>query len=183
MAGLDIYTDPETQDIVFDERGDFRWTKTTQESLRQRLQIRLTVWMGEWSFNVNFGTPYEQRLLRGGLSKEQLDTEIRTIILMEPDVLAVENIVSSLDRDVREYKVQRVDVIHNNELIQIPVANPAQVVNQYPEPREPFLVSDICVLDPTTSSLESVNLLHRHINIDGLPQGTSSTWFNEWIGR
>lgn len=178
MAGIDIFTDPTgVDDIVFNNRLEWRWTKDTTESLAQRIKIRLETWMGEWSFNTIFGTPYEQRILAGGLSKDQLDAEIRRVILLEDDVTAVQNIISRFDPASRLYVVDRVEVLHDNVITPIPIASPVEQLNTYPTPRtiDDF---EICELPPT-ASLDSVNRLHVLINQE-LQQGGVNTWFREW---
>lgn len=180
MAGIDIYTDPTgVNDIVLDEKGDFRWTQTRQESLTQQVRILLTTWLGEWSFNLEFGTPYKQRLLVGNLTESEINSEIKRVILDNiDDITAVTSVVTEFDRSNRILALT-VEVYCDNETIEIPIANPHTKLNTYPEPRsfEDFV---ICSLDPETASLESINTLHYHLNYE-LPDYGSSTWWNTWV--
>ena len=179
MAGIDIYTDPTgVNDIVFDENGDFRWTQTRKESLTQRVRILLTTWLGEWSFNTEFGTPYKQRLLVGNLDEQGLNAEIKRVILDNiDDITSVVSVVSQYDRDNRIVEME-VEVYFNDELITIPVANPQTKLNTYPEPRsfEDFV---ICTLGEG-ESLEAINTFHYHLNYE-MPYDGDSTWWNTWI--
>lgn len=174
MAGIDIYFDPTgVNDIVFDERGDFRWTQTLQESIAQRVKILLTTWQGEWNFNLDFGTPYEQRLLTGSLSQDEIASDIKRVVLDNvPEATRVSSIVTNFDRDNRIIELV-VEVYCDNEKILIPVVDPQKPLNIYPEPRafEEFVICSIPQED-----LEATNRLHYHINYE-LPFDGTSTWW------
>ena len=179
MAGIDIFTDPSgINDMVLNERGDWRWTETTQESLAQRIKNRLTTWLGEWVYNVNYGTPYRQRLMKGGQTKEQLDAQIRSVIFEEDDITSV-SIQSSLDFVNRRYILESVEIYHDNVPITIPISTTTTPTNIYPEP---LSFDDFVICNLGNVSLSSINELHMFINHEGLPINGNSTWWNLWSG-
>ncbi|AUR86379.1 hypothetical protein NVP1084O_172 [Vibrio phage 1.084.O._10N.261.49.F5] len=177
MAIIDFYTDATgVNDLVLNENGDFRFTETTEESLAQRVRNRLTTWQGEWSFDTLYGTPYRTQYMQSGKSKSELDTLTKSIIFEEEDVTAV-YITSTIDRVNRKYIIERAEVYHNNEIIDIPISDPAEKTNTYPEPMS-FADFQICSLGDV--SLDAVNELHQYINHIGLPEYAAKTWWRQW---
>ena len=51
MARVDFLTDEENEDIILSATGEFQFTSTIQDSLAQRLGIRLQTWQGNWAYN------------------------------------------------------------------------------------------------------------------------------------
>lgn len=177
MAKYDFYMDVTgDNDLILDEKGEFQWVSTVQESLAQRLDLRYKTWFGEWSFNEQFGTPY-RRYFGGGFTKEQLDTEFARIALLEEDVTSVKNITSTLDSINRRYVIQRVEVYTNGGLIEIPLSNPYLKTNNYPEP---YTFSEFSVCGVSEEDIENVNELYGFVNFTGLPLSGDSTWWNLW---
>lgn len=178
MARYDFWCDPNgVDDLVLSPTGEFRWTQDIQESLTQRLSIRLKTWLGEWQYNTEFGTPYRQRLLTGALSKAQKDAEVMRICLQEADVTNVILVDSKIDPISRMYTVNRVEVYCDNVSLVIPIVDSDKRLNNYPEPLS-FEDFKLCVLDEI--QLEDINDLYSFVNIGGLPENTYSTWYNEW---
>lgn len=179
MAGIDIYADPlGTNDIEFDESGDFRWTLTKKESITQQVKILLSTWLGEWSFNTDFGMPYTQRLLVGDLTEDELNAEVKKVIIDNiSDITSVTSIVAEWDRDNRIVSMT-LNIYYDEEELEIPVFNAQTALNTYPEPRS-FQDFEICALDDN-ADLESINAFHEYVNYQ-LPEGYSSSWFNEWV--
>lgn len=177
MAYYDFYTDPQsTNDIVLTSTGDFRFTASRKESLIQRLTIRYNTWLGEWKYNTNFGAPWLQRLLKGGLSKTELDSEIRRIALEEDDVTSVQGIESTYNMETRIYTVSRLYVYCDDDIWDIPIVDFATRTNEYPEPMsyDDFV---ICTLD--AEEIAQVNTLHSYLNND-LDIDGSAQWWNAW---
>lgn len=178
MARYDFWCDPNgVDDLVLSPTGEFRWTQDIQESLTQRLSIRLKTWLGEWQYNTEFGTPYRQRLLTGALSKVQKDAEVMRICLQEADVTNVILVDSKIDPISRMYTVNRVEVYCDNVPLVIPIVDSGKRLNNYPEPLS-FEDFKLCVLEGM--ELQAINDLYSFVNIDGLPENTYSTWYNEW---
>lgn len=185
MPRYDMYVDLEgANDIVLNATGDFRFTETVQESLGQRLSIRYATWLGQWDFNTNFGTPYKQRIFAGGLSKTELDNEFRRIALLEEDVTSVGDVISTIDVTSRRYVIERIEVFCDNISLIVPITNPNQRTNIYPEPRS---FEDFVVCSLTPEEIEAANdfyfLMNVQLGLDGIdPEQGIYTWFNLWGG-
>lgn len=178
MARYDFWCDPNgVDDLVLSPTGEFRWTQNIQESLTQRLSIRLKTWLGEWQYNTEFGTPYRQRLLTSALSKAQKDAEVMRICLQEADVTNVILVDSKVDPISRMYTVNRVEVYCDNASLVIPIVDSDKRLNNYPEPLS-FEDFKLCTFDPNL--IEYANTLYKYVNKEGLPRGTYDTWYNVW---
>ena len=177
MPRYDMYVDVEgVNDLVLDSKGDFRFTETVQESLAQRLSIRLNTFLGEWGYNTEFGTPYRQRIWNGGLSKEELDALFIAIIQQEEDVDSVKNIISSLDRTTRTYKVERVEIFCRDESLIIPIHSVERRQNIYPSPKT-FEDFQVCVF--TEEEYAIINRIYQWTNFT-LQEGGENTWIDNW---
>lgn len=186
MARFDFLTDPDNNDdIIVNSKGGFSFTSTVQESVSQRLGIRLKTWKGTWSYNNQFGTPYRQEILYAGNSKEQVDAIFTRIISEVNDVTSIKNLRSSKNVVTRQYQIDRVEAYCNDELLVIPVSDPNQRTNTYPTPRTLEDFPGSCSLDGAT--IEDTNRLYNLVNYQlGLPNGDPAvgeyTWWNQWGG-
>jgi hypothetical protein len=177
MAKYDFYMNiEEDNDLILDEKGEFTWVPTIQESLAQRLDLRYKTWTGEWVYNTEFGTPY-RRYMKGGFTKQQLDAEFARIALLEEDVTSVKNIISTLDNVNRSYVIDRIEVYTDGGLIEIPLSSPYTKTNNYPEP---YSFDDFLFCKKTEEEIQGINNLYGYVNYDGLPITGSSTWWNIW---
>lgn len=177
MAKYDFFMDVTgDNDLVLDEKGEFQWVDTVQESLAQRLDLRYKTWFGEWEYNQQFGTPY-RRYFKGGFTKEQLDTEFARIALLEEDVTSVKNIESVLDNVSRSYNIRRVEVYTDGGLITIPLSDPYVKTNNYPEP---YNFEEFTVCERPVEDIEIINELYDYVNFTGLPLTGNKTWWNIW---
>ena len=101
--GKDIHIDPLTQDIELTNSQLFSITEK-EVSTRQRLDITLNAFRGEWNFNINFGIPYLKnannsvQLLEKG-NEDILDLEIKSAILNTEGIVGIESYQSVLDSD------------------------------------------------------------------------------------
>ena len=179
MAKFDFYIDVEgVNDLDFSNGIDFRWTKTIQESLAQRLQLRYEVWRGEWDYNTEFGTPYRQ-LMQGGLSKQELDAEFIRIALQEEDITSVRMVNSVLDPVNRTYIINNLEVYTDGGIIEVPISNPYTKTNTYPTP---YKFEDFTACQKTPEQIALINELYNYINFAGLPEFGNSYWWNKWGG-
>ena len=85
----DFYIDPATHDLDLFE-GDFRYT-TLEEQTRQRLEITLRAYRGEWFANKLYGVPYLENEdnkieLLGKSSTELLEIILKREILDSPNI-------------------------------------------------------------------------------------------------
>lgn len=185
MAKFDLLTDPETGDLVIGDTGEISFTSTIQESLSQRLELRLNCWKGTWSYNEDFGTPYRQEILFSGRSREEIDAIFSRVIHEEDDVISIKNMVSSRDTGIRTYNIDYVEVITSSGDLQIPITNPNSRNNLYPTP--PDTVDDYFKgCDITEEDLELSNKLYKRMNIElgdvsvDYPDSAIATWRNLW---
>ncbi|AOQ26873.1 hypothetical protein [Vibrio phage S4-7] len=177
MPRYDMWVDVEgVNDLVLNEKGDWRFTSTIQESLAQRLSIRLNTFLGEWGFNQEFGTPYRQRIWSGGLSKEELDSLFTTIILQEEDVNTVQNIISNYDRKNRVYNVTQIEVVCDDEDLVIPIHSVERRQNTYPQPKT-FEGFEVCVF--TDEEYNLINKIYQWTNFT-LQEGGDNSWISNW---
>lgn len=98
----DIKLDLTTHDLSF-SNFDLELTTTKEESLQQRLTIKLKTFLEEWVFNVLWGVPYFQKIFVKGISKSQIDSIYKGQILSTPDVITISSFESSIDPASREY--------------------------------------------------------------------------------
>jgi hypothetical protein len=183
MARVDFLTDKENEDIILSATGEFQFTRTIQESLAQRLGIRLQTWQGTWSYNTAFGTPYTQSILFEGNTKEEVDAIFVSVINQEVDVTSIRNLKSSKDNGTRVYTIDSVEVLTPEGLVDIPVADPNLNTNTYPDPLS-FDYFQSCAL--TESEVEASDLLYKLMNFElalpnGQPDVGTSTWYNLWV--
>ena len=163
-------------DLVLNEKGDWRFTETIQESLAQRVNIRLNTLLAEWGYNIEFGTPYKQRVWRGGMGQEELDALFTSIILQEEDVSSVNIIHSRLDQSSRSYSIDRVEVSCRDESIIIPIHSAEKRQNIYPDPKS-FEEFKVCVF--TEEEYEIINRIYYWTNFT-LQEGAENSWWSEW---
>lgn len=180
MPNYDMYVDVEgVNDVVLTPTGDFRFTQTLQESLAQRLSLRYTTWLGEWDFNLEFGTPYRQRILSGALpTRQALDAEFRRIALLEDGVTSVGEIISELNPTTRTYNIRRLEVFVNNQSLTVPLSDPNKRSNEYPTPMtfDEFVLCELTQAE--RDALEDLNDLVQNDMIEG----GDATWWNSWFG-
>jgi hypothetical protein len=62
----DLALDPITGDLLLDDTGRARLTTPGQEAVQQRLQLRLSLWQGEYPLDTSVGVPYGSLLGRKG---------------------------------------------------------------------------------------------------------------------
>lgn len=95
MSLVDIFLDPLTGDLSLVD-SQMRLTANIEECVRQKVEITLRTFKGEWDFNILFGVPYLENdnnptQLLGKTSKAFFDITIKTTIE------SVEGIVQVLD--------------------------------------------------------------------------------------
>lgn len=97
----DIYIDPTTGDIALNN-NTMRLTANNAELTRQRIQITLLTYRGEWFYNVSDGIPYLENRnnpiqLIGKANKADYDSYIKSSILEKPFVRSIDRYYSVLD--------------------------------------------------------------------------------------
>lgn len=105
-----FYIDPVTHDLDFSS-GTLRWTQNDAELARQRVEIVLKTFRGEWFANINYGVPYLENKynkvqILGKVRKDIFDSYIKQAILsQEADVATIEDYTSNLNKVTRELTV------------------------------------------------------------------------------
>lgn len=102
---MDIFVDPDTGDVVYDNADSPPVTTDTRQDVAQRLRIKLQTYLGEWFLNIENGVPYYERVLRKGVRKEDIDVIFQTLIREEDGVLEIVEFESSLS-NTREYNMR-----------------------------------------------------------------------------
>jgi len=176
--GIDLLADEATGDLNTDG-NDFNFVATTSQSLRQRIELRVNTWQGEWAFNTAFGLPVRQRIMTQSLTKSQIDAEYIAQINLEPDVTGILNIQSDIDRNSRDYKLNRVEVYTDEGSYDLGVINPDEVKYSYPKPAV-LDELNVCIYDG--ENIEISDKLYGFLNHD-LPYTGISTWWNIWSGN
>ncbi|MCP5016596.1 MAG: hypothetical protein GY938_15235, partial [Ketobacter sp.] len=166
LYGIDYSLDPLTGDLDL-STGDLQFTKTTDQSLQQRLQLRTNIWQGEWSFDTKLGLPVRNKLLNSvsGLEKHIVDAEYINQINLEPDVTSITNLSSSYDTATRNYVLQFVDVQTEGKSYNLNMINPEAKVYEYPTPTTVDIIT-LCNRLPV-GYLMSTTGLDKYTNADG----------------
>lgn len=82
--------------ILF-QNGQMFVTQSRQDSVRQRLQIRLRTVRGTWFLNINYAIDWFNDVFADGVSKVTVDALLQSEILKEPLVQRITAFVSSVD--------------------------------------------------------------------------------------
>lgn len=98
----DIFIDPGTNDLGF-SNSTVRLTATREELARQKVQINLSTFKGEWFRNVLAGIPYLKNdnnpvQLLGATTKEVFDLHIKAGIVSRQDIVDILTYNSVLDK-------------------------------------------------------------------------------------
>lgn len=105
----DLRLDVASHDLLI-ENFNFSLTEDDDESVAQRLKIRLGFFLGEWFLNTNAGVPYFEKILKKHNESEKtannvVDPIIRRVILLTGGVEAILSYESSFNRGDREYSI------------------------------------------------------------------------------
>ncbi len=105
----DIFLDPITNDIDL-TNNIMRLTANQEELSRQRVQIWLGLFKGEWFANILAGIPYlknpnnPEQLLEV-VNKEVFDLAIKTGIITRPGIVELVSYTSTLDNITRTLNI------------------------------------------------------------------------------
>ena len=109
---MDIRTNVEGVKILF-QNGQIFTTLNRQDSLRQRLDIRIKTQKGTWFLNISYGIDWFNDVFSDTSTKSSVDALIQAEILKEDLVADIIEFRSSVDNTTREYrcdfKVKMVD--------------------------------------------------------------------------
>jgi hypothetical protein len=143
---------------------------TLQEAVRQRLDIKLKTFQGEYFLDTTFGIPYRQSIIGKGLSIKERDAIYIKAINDDPDVNSIVYFNSLYNPMNRHYSVE-FEVRVDNELLRSNTANliPTEEVD-YPVP-DGFALQPNCDVNFLNWSLQLHPILH-----EDLPEGGESSW-------
>jgi hypothetical protein len=102
----DIFLNTDTNDIDL-VNSVMRLTANTEELTRQRVQIWLGIFKGEWLFNIVAGIPYlandnnPEQLLGVASNKDSFDRAIREGIITRAGIIDLTSYTSTLDNLTR----------------------------------------------------------------------------------
>lgn len=109
---MDIRTNVEDGKIIF-QNGRIFTTLSRQESLRQRLDIRIKTQKGTWFLNISYGIDWFNDVFSDTSTKSSVDALIQAEILKEElvaDIIEFRSSVNNITREYRcDFKVKMVD--------------------------------------------------------------------------
>jgi hypothetical protein len=119
----DIFLNPLTNDIDL-VNNEMRLTTTVQELTRQRVQIWLGIFKGEWFANVLAGIPYLANdnnpvQLLGVTSKDTFDLAIKTGITTRSGIVELLSYSSTLDKASRQISISFEASTDTGEIVSI----------------------------------------------------------------
>ena len=76
---IDLKLDTNTNDITFKD-GKFLPISTTLDEARQRIQVRLRAWSGQWFLDNTFGLPYKEQIIKKNVKREDIDALVISTI-------------------------------------------------------------------------------------------------------
>ncbi len=97
-------------DIEVDNNGKMLLLATKQELVKQRLQIKLKTFKGEYFLDTSYGIPYRdtgdgKAIIGKGLTKKDIDAIYIATINTDQDVNSIEYFYSEYDSPQRYYNV------------------------------------------------------------------------------
>lgn len=111
-------------DLEFDGQ-DFALVSGT-EAIRQQLQIALSLWAGEYPFDVTLGVDWSSILNVKGVDEQQIASEVQKVALSVQGVTAIDSIAVSVDKETRAATIT-VSAIGNGEKLLV-IVQPQQEV-------------------------------------------------------
>ena len=100
---MDIRTNVEDGKILF-QNGKIFTTLSRQDSLRQRLDIRIKTQKGSWFLNISYGIDWFNDVFSDTSTKSSTDALIQAEILKEELVSNIIGFSSSVDNVTRTYR-------------------------------------------------------------------------------
>lgn len=97
----DLYLDPTTGDIVLVGNSPVL-VEDTLSLVRQRIEIRLNTFLGEWFYNSEVGIPYYEEILTQRYNKPIVDSLLRSEILETEDVIEITSFETSFSSSERK---------------------------------------------------------------------------------
>lgn len=96
---------------------------TFGDAVRQAVQVELRWWLGEWFLDRSRGTPYLEKLIGKGVSRETVRAVLKAQIRKVPGVARVLSIDVAIDRTTRKCTVTNVSVLTTESDIPVDIGD------------------------------------------------------------
>lgn len=171
MIGFKL--NPQTNDIE-SVGGKIKLLSTIQESVRQRLSIKLRTFQNEWFLDTTYGVPYRglNGIIGGKKSKAEVDAIFISIINDEPEVQRIISFDSTYNPINRRYNLN-FDARVEDRLLrpQSPELTPSEEITY--EFNDAAL-TPACKSDYLTYSVDLHETVHYYI-----PMGPTFGWIGD----
>ncbi len=161
-------------DLSLDSNKKWPLLKTYAEAVKQRLQIKMRSFRGEWFLDTSFGIPYRdtgdgRAIIGKGYSKQEVDAIYLSEIRQDPDVTGIKYFVSNYNPINRMYDLNfEVTTIDGDLRVDAPSLYAWQEVTyEY----NPSALRSACDIDLFGWSDELHPIVH-----EDLPAGGQYTW-------
>ena len=123
--------------------GKFELLNTIQESVKQRLNISLRTFLGEYFLDISQGIPYRQQIFNKGITPKETDAIFLAKILEDTDVIKVTSFSSIYTSSTRGYDL-KFEVLTTDGLLRVNLPNitPNDEVDY--TPANDFVISPSC---------------------------------------
>lgn len=155
--------------------GKIKLLSTVQESVRQRLSIKLRTFQNEWFLDTTYGVPYRglNGIIGGKKSKAEVDAIFISIINDEPEVQRIISFDSTYNAINRRYDLNFDFRVADRALRpQSPELTPSEEITY--EFNDAAL-TPACASDYFTYSIRLHEILH-----EDLPEGGQYTWIRAY---
>lgn len=95
----------DTHDLYIGDDGSAALLVNLADAVRQRVSIRLQLFLGEWFLNTRLGFPYFRDVLVKNPDFGLIRALVRTAVLKDPDVVAVPNVALDFDPVARRLTI------------------------------------------------------------------------------
>lgn len=167
----DMALDPVTGDLDF-SNGELNFIEDNLNSLRQRLYFRFNIWQGDWYFDETFGFPYRTYISKR-VAKTVLDNKIKEHTRFEPDVVAITDFTSKMNKVSRTYECYFTVLTTEGEELSLAFVGSNEF--SYPTPNDQG--ASMC---GDNGWITYANKLYYLINFR-LPTFGDVTWHNKWV--
>lgn len=99
----DIALDPTTGDLAMN--GLDLFVIQGADSVRQQLDLKLSLWTGDWFLDTEFGTPYLESVLGKRVTLNAAVAALKTSILEVSEVSQITRFDHGFDRKLRVFQV------------------------------------------------------------------------------
>lgn len=160
-------------DIEVDSNGKILLLSTYQELVKQRLQIKLRTFKGEWWLDTSFGIPYRdtgdgRAIIGKGYSKTDIDALYIAAIKSDQDVLSIKSFSSTYNSITRLYDLNFEVKVRNGDLL---TSSYVPVWNEETYVYNPNLISSSCSIEFNDWALALHPIVHTYI-----PYGPTFGW-------